>query len=763
MPFRRTALASLRLALSAALAASPLALAQAPKPPPVQEPTTIDAQSIEGVSDIEVSARGNAEIRRGDTVIFGDSLRFNRELGRVEGDGGVRLQDGVDRFFGPRMQYNTLDGTGFFEQPNFLLQRENEARGGAEKVEFLGKDKFRLFGAHYTTCSPGQEDWVLSARELELDYESDVGRATSPRLRFFDVPILGAPSASFPLENRRRSGVLAPYYAQSSQRGFEVGVPFYWNIAPEYDDTITPVVMAKRGTQLKNQFRYLNEKFTGELRLEYLPDDKEFHDSREGVSWQHSHTFFSRTPPGSLAATSLTANIDYNRVSDDRYFVDLASQVRQVTIGNLPQDGYVTYNGVAAGAPYSLQARVQRFQTLQDPLAPIVPPYARLPQLSFNGGYGNIGGFLDTAVPAEYVNFTHPTLVEGARVALNPSFSTPIVHPGWFFTPKVGLRYVNYNLTNNLTPGQEQSPSATIPWVSADTGLLFERPVNLFGQSRTQTLEPRLFYVYVPYRNQDAIPVFDTTLADLNYSQLFSENRFVGNDRLGDAKQVTIALTSRLLQGNGQEGLRATIAQRHYFQDERVGLTPTSTLRTTSDSDILASIGGRPSRAWAFDVSTQWGQQQQRTERFAVGARYTPEPAKVISGSYRFTRATETLAAVSQMDVSGQWPVSAGWYAVGRYNYSFLDGRLLDGLAGFERNAGCWVFRAVVQRVQAAQQVASTGFFFQLEFNGVGQIGTSDVVDLLKRNVSGYAVTNPLDDALRPPSLQRKLPFDMVY
>ena len=763
MPLRPATPLCRILAIGVAVVLTGTAIAQAPKKPAVQEPTTIDAENIEGVSDIEVTARGNAEIRRGDTAIFGDVLRFNREIGRAEGEGGVRLQDGADRFFGPRMQYNTLDGTGFFEQPTFLLQREKEARGSAERVEFLGKDKFSFFNARYTTCRPGQEDWVLTASELQLDYENDEGHAKSPRLRFFDVPIIGAPSASFPLENKRRSGLLAPYYSQSSQRGFEVGVPYYWNIAPEYDTTITPVYMTKRGTQLRDQTRYLNKDFTGELKLEYLPDDKIFGDTREGVSWQHTHTFFSRTQPGSLNGVSLTGNIDYNKVSDDRYFVDLASQVRQVTIGNLPQDAYLTYNGIVAGAPYSAQARVQRFQTLQDPLAPIVPPYARMPQLTFNGGYGNIGGFLDTTLPAEYVNFTHPTLIEGARVALNPTVATPIVTPGAFFTPKFGVRYVDYNLTNNVPFGQPTTPTASIPWFSADTGLLFERPVRLFGQDRTQTLEPRLFYVYAPYRNQDTIPVFDTALADLNYSQLFSENRFVGNDRFGDANQVTIALTTRFLQQSGQEGLRATIAQRHYFQDERVGLTPTSPLRTTRDSDVLASIGGRPSRVWAFDVTTQWGQEEQRPQRFSFATRYTPEPAKVINASYRFTRGTETVAGVSQIDVAAQWPIAAGWYGVGRYNYSFLDGRLLDGLAGFERNAGCWVFRAVVQKVQAAQQVSSTGFFFQLEFNGVGQIGTSDVVQLLTRNVAGYSVTNPVDDALRPPSLQRKLPFEQVY
>jgi LPS-assembly protein len=752
MPFRfATQRLRLKVFSVAFLLADP-AFAQAPGASAAGEPTTIDAESIEGVSDIEVTARGNAEIRRGDTALFGDVLRFNRETGRAEGEGGVRLQDGVDRFFGPRMQYNTLDGTGMFEQPSFLLQRDQEARGGAERVELLGKDKFRFFGARFTTCRPGQEDWVLTADELELDYENDEGRAISPRLRFFDVPILGAPSASFPLENRRRSGLLAPYYAQTSTRGFELALPFYWNIAPEYDATITPVSMTRRGLQLKNQLRYLNPKFSGEARFEYL-DDKEFGETRTGVSLQHLHNF----------SPHLTGNVNYNRVSDDLYLVDLSSQVRQVTVGNLPQDAYLNYANSVRGAPYSAQIRVQRYQTLQDPLAPIVPPYHRMPQITFGGSYGNLGGFLDTTLPAEYVRFEHPTLVQGARATLNPAFSAPIIAPGWFLTPKAGLRYVDYDLTDNLAPGQDRSPGAAIPWLSLDTGLLFERPVEVFGGGRTQTLEPRLFYAYVPYRSQDAMPVFDTALADLNFTQLFSENRFVGNDRFGDANQMTLALTSRLLGANGQEALRATIAQRYYYADERVGLTPSSPLRTSNDSDILASVGGRPSAAWAFDVTAQWGLDDGRVQRFSMATRHTPEPGKVVNGSYRFTRGTPDREAVSQIDLSAQWPVAAGWYGVARYNYSLLDGTLVDGLAGFERNAGCWVFRAVVQRVQAAQQVASTGFFFQLEFNGVGQIGTNDVVQLLSRNVAGYSVTNPRDEALAPPGLRQQLPFEQVY
>jgi LPS-assembly protein len=552
----------------------------------------------------------------------------------------------------------------------------------------------------------------------------------------------------FPLGDRRRSGVLTPYYAQTSSRGLELGIPYYWNIAPEYDATFTPVYMAKRGAQLKSQGRYLQRTYAGELRFEYLPDDKLAGESREGVSWQHTHNL----------GRSTLAQLDYNKVSDDRYFVDLSSQVKQVSVGNLPQDGNVTHNGAWGRAAYSLQARVQKFQTLQDPLAPIVPPYHRVPQVNFGAGYNDIAGLVDGALPVEYVRFSHPTLVEGARSSTNPTLAAPFLAPGWFVTPKAGLRAVGYSLTNNLAPGQTQSPHVSIPWASLDSGLVLERGTTSFGTGSAQTLEPRLFYVYVPYRNQDAFPIFDTALSDYNYAQLFTENRFVGGDRFGDANQLTAALSSRILLPNGQEAARATIAQRYYFADERVGLTPTSLLRTQSDSDILASLGIRPNRNWTFDVATQYNRREGQIERFNTAVSYRPEPAKVLNLSYRFDR-----NQIRQIDISTQWPLTPGWYAVGRYNYSFLDGVLLDGLAGFEYNAGCWVFRAVVQRIQAAAQTAATAFIFQIEFNGIGSIGTDEAVELLKRNVPGYSVTNPADARLTPPTARQPLPFTQVY
>jgi LPS-assembly protein len=713
-------------------------------------PTTIDAQSIEGVSELEVVARGKVELHRGDLSIFSDYLKFNQEFGRVEATGGVRLQRDGDRFFGPSLRYDTRIDSGELEKPTFVIERQQTSRGSADRMEFLGKDHLRMENATYTTCRADQEDWKLLVGTLDLDFNTEEGHAKNAKLRFLDTTIGYLPYASFPLEDQRKSGFLTPYYAQNTRRGLEFGIPFYWNIAPERDATFTTVFMSKRGEQLKTDFRYIDPRYKGELKVEYLPNDTAFGSSRTGVSLQHEQQF---TP-------QLRGVLDLNRVSDDAYFVDLSSQVRQVSVTNLQGDGYLTYGGSLAGFGYGATARVQRFQTLQDPLAPIVPPYDRVPQLSLSSSRSDIGGFADVSLPTEYVRFSHPTLVQGARSSFDPTISAPLLAPGWFLTPKLGLHYATYSLTRTVAP-QPDRQTVSIPWMSLDSGLVFDRPVHWFGGSYTQTFEPRAFYVRVPFRDQSQIPLFDTGLADFNYAQIFSENRFTGGDRFGDAKELTLAFTSRMLTGSGQELLRATLGQRFYFEDEQVGLTAASALRSYKHSDMLASVGGHIAHDWTFDATTQYDPRERVTQRYSASVRFAPEIAKVINLSYRFNR--DPTNPIRQVDLSGQWPVKPGWYAVGRYNYSFLDGRLLEGTGGIEYNAGCWVFRAVFQRLQAATQVASTGFFFQLELNGLGGIGTDETTNILRRSVPGYAITNPRDQSLVPPSLHPQLPFEQVF
>ena len=752
-------------ALLVLLGCAPLAWAQAPilqapmltkppapapaKPPKPATPTRIEAEKIDGVAELEVTARGKVEFQKEELTVYAEFLRYNQEFGRVEADGGVRLLRGVDRFFGPRLRYNTGNDTGVFEQANFIMHGENSTmRGHGERLEFLGKGRFRMAQGTFTTCEPGKEDWRFEAAEMEIDNDTSRGTVRDGRLKFFDYTILPVPYGTFSLDNQRKTGFLSPYYSNNTRRGFEVAAPFYWNIAPERDLTLTPGYMTKRGEQLKTEFRYIDRTYTGEVRFDYMPHDKVTETTRSAFSVLHQQQI---TP-------QLSGRIDYNKVSDSRYFVDLATQVRLVSQGILNQSGSLAYSGAVAGAPYYVTGLVQRWQTLQDPLAPITPPYARLPQINFGVVKADLGGRFDMAVPGEYVKFSHPTLVEGTRMSFNPTVSAPILAPGYFVTPKIGARYANYGLTNPAL-GQPSDQSVTVPWTSLDAGLVFDRGMNWFGQSATQTLEPRLFYVYAPFRNQNSIPTFDTGVADFNFAQIFSENRFAGGDRFGDANQVTLAATSRMLTPSGQEFLRGTLGQRYYFSDERVGLTPTSVLRTKNQSDLLASLGGRLAQNVTFDGTIQYNPQQTRSERYSVAARYAPEIAKVISASYRYNRES----AIRQMDVSGQWPVATGWYAVGRFNYSFADSRMLAAIAALEYNAGCWVFRGAYQRLQAATATTSSGVFFQIEFNGVGGLGSDEIVTLLKRNVPGYAVTNPTESRLVPQSMHPQLPFQQVF
>ncbi|MBM3385807.1 MAG: LPS-assembly protein LptD, partial [Betaproteobacteria bacterium] len=382
LPARLAALLILALGAQAAWAQAPAA---APRPAAAaapKGPTTIDAEKIDGISELEVSARGKVELKRDDVNVFSDFLRYNQESGRIEAEGGVRLERGPERYFGPRLRYDPGSGTGVFEQPSFIINRDQTARGGAERLEFLGRNRLLLHRAHYTSCAPGKEGWRIEAGELELDYDAEEGKARDMRLRFLDTTIFASPLASFPLENRRKSGFLTPYYSQSTRRGLELGVPFYWNIAPEYDLTLTPVHMSKRGEQLKSRLRYLDRDYTGQARLEYMAEDRELGRRRSGFSLQHQHRL---TP-------NLGGRLELNKVSDHLYFVDLASQVGAVSQATLQREGALNYNRLWRGVQLHLGGRVQRFQTLQDPLSPIVAPYDRLPQISFGAARSDLGG-----------------------------------------------------------------------------------------------------------------------------------------------------------------------------------------------------------------------------------------------------------------------------------------------------------------------------------------------------------------------------------
>jgi LPS-assembly protein len=451
-----------------------------------------------------------------------------------------------------------------------------------------------------------------------------------------------------------------------------------------------------------------------------LPNDSMTKTTRTGLNILHQQVLM----PGMLA------NLNINKVSDDRYFTDLSNRIAATSQTFLPREGSISYGY----GYYALYARVLSYQTLQDPLNPVVSPYRRLPQISANTWRLDVGGF-DLAAGGEFNRFTHPTLVNGDRLSFNTSISYPMLAPGGFVVPKLAWHSTAYALSNN-TAGSPDRVTRNLPIMSLDSGLTFEREIAYFGRDYTQTLEPRLYYLRVPARNQTDIPVFDTGLADFNFARIFSDNIYAGGDRIADANQATLAVTSRLLDPqSGRERLRVTLGQVFYFADQQVTL-PGEVARTNRSSDFLAAFSGEVLPKVTYDGTVQYDPSAQMIQRVSHAVRYSPEPGRTFSASYRYRR-----DFLEQVDIAGQWRFGGGWYGVGRYNYSIRDGRVVEALGGLEYDGDCWIGRIVLQRFATGSQRASTGIFFQLELNGLSRLG-SNPLELLRRNIPGYTRLN---------------------
>ncbi len=683
-----------------------------------ETPAIVEADRLTGQQDNRIEAAGNVTLRKDGQSIRADRLSYSQETQDLDAQGAVVLEQDGSTMSGPHLKLNLDTGIGIMEQPQFYL-KENDARGSANVMHIQDQQHFILDKATYTTCPAGNDDWLLKMNRLEIDRDRQIGIARHTRVEFMGVPILYTPWMDFPLNDQRKSGFLAPIYGATVNGGSELTLPYYWNIAPNRDATIAPRVMLKRGLMLNNEFRYLGASYGGEMQVDTLPNDAVAKRSRDRFSLKHNQAL----------AGGLNGYVNFNRVSDDAYFRDLANTVNATSQVNLMREGALGYN---AGW-WTAVARAQRFQTLQDPAAPIIAPYARLPQVTLNAQQHRSGANL--AFAGEYVDFSHPTLPNGRRVVLNPGISYPLLSdPAFYITPKVGLHSTYYEMGVNNT-GPLQNASRSLPILSVDSGVAFEREGNLFGSDYVHTLEPRAFYVYVPYKDQAQLPNFDSAQADFSFTQMFTENRFFGSDRIGDANQITLAATSRWLEQNsGVERLKVTLGERFSFKTPQVNLVAPAA--TTNKSDILLAVAGRVTDAWSLDSEVQFDPNQSHTQRYNIAARYRPEAGKTLNLGYRFIRNTSRLA-----DISAQWPLSSRWHVVGRWNYSLQDDRILEAIAGLEYNQSCWTMRLVAQRFATATQQYNTGIFVQLELNDLVKVG-ADPLSLLKQSVPGYTKLN---------------------
>ena len=726
-------------------------------------PAVIEADKMVGKANDQIEATGNATISQDGKSIRADTLLFNQHTHELDARGAVVLKQNGSTINGPHLMFNMDKNSGSMEQPQYYL-KDNAARGSADTLQIRDHLHYSLDNATYTTCPAGNQDWQLSTGLLDIDRERQVGIAHNALVEFKGVPILYSPWMDFPLNSQRMSGFLAPIFGGTSTGGSEITLPFYWNIAPNFDATIAPRAMTKRGLMLNNEFRYLEPGYHGELEVDVLPSDKITHSSRSYISLKHDQALTS----------NLNGYVNYSQAGDNNYFRDLGSTISATSQVNLLQEGGINYSG----GWWDAMARVQHYQTLQDPSAPIAVPYTRAPQLTLDTRQHYAGANVNFS--GEISNFIHPTLVNATRLVLNPSISYPLVNtPAYYVTPKVSLHSAYYSMGANNT-GASSSLSSTLPIFSIDSGVAFERNEKILDDNYIQTLEPRAFYVYVPYKDQSQLPNFDTVQADFSFAQMFMENRFFGNDRVGDANQLTLALTSRMLeQESGEERVKAMIGERFSFTSPRVNLNAPA---TTSNSDILLALSGHVNRQWSMDSELQFNPNQSQVQLYNISSSYRPEPGKVLNFGYRFSRGTSgalipggtsvtptgytTLNGITyptiggvpytliggipytvdtgglrQVDVSAQWPLFGRWHGVARWNYSLQDSRILDAIGGLEYNQDCWLLRLVAQRFATATLQSNTGFFVQLELNDFVKVG-SDPLDLLKQNVPGYTKLN---------------------
>lgn len=693
--------------------------APAPKAEAEEGPAVITAKKVTAKEGQAFEATGEAEIHKDDQSIRADHLLYVQPSNEVFADGAVKVQKSDTSVSGPSLKLNMDSQKGEMEQPSFALE-DSTMRGDAQKMRFEGKQNFVFESGSYTSCPAGNDDWLLRMSTLDLDRNTQTGTAYNALIEFMGVPFIYTPWMNFPLDDRRRSGLLGPVMGSTSKGGSEITIPLYWNIASNYDATFSPRFIEKRGTLLDTEFRYLGESYNGRILHGELPGDKLTQSDRYSSSLLHNQNF----------GGGLSGMLNLNDASDNTYFSDLSPVPAIAQQQFLVREGALMYG---AGW-WNTSIRAQSFQEL---IPGAIGNYRRLPQVNF-GAQRVLGGG-SFALNAEYTYFDHPTQVNATRSVLNPSVAYPLVNdPGYFITPKLGAHLSQYNISVNNPSGAESSYQSTVPIFSLDTGMTLEKDYTVLGGDYIQTVEPRLFYVKIPYVDQDTMPKFDTAPAVFSFMQMFTENRFIGNDRVGDADQVTAAMTTRLLDGDtGTEYLRVSVGERFSAIKPQVsGGFPTS---TTNQSDVLIGVAGRVSNTLRLDSLEQYNPNEDRTEMFYATLRYKPEAGKVFNLGYRYTYNADPALITKQVDASTQWPLFGRWRMVGEAKYSLLTNLATESLAGFEYYQDCWALRFVVQQFLTITGETSRAFFMQLELNDMIRVGT-DPLAALRQSVPGYTV-----------------------
>ncbi len=752
--------------LSGGALQGPASLRATPAVPPGTPATRPEDVPIDLVSDHasigadgHATLSGNVDVHQGDRRIQAKEIQYDRDNGSIQSTDHIDYQDPLVHVTGSTGKYSATGGGAFTDAQFHLTQRG--ARGTALQMRLTPQGVLDLRDVTFTNCPVGDDAWELRAREITLDTRNKIGTGHGAKIDFMGVPIIYLPWVSFPLSNDRKSGFLFPSIGSTSSGGLQLSVPYYWNIAPNVDFTFEPTEYSRRGLDLGGDLRFLTAAQHGELDWNFLPRDSNFCAPNAavgddcGASRSRVRLFDVAELPYDFRLT-----VNAENVSDTRYFEDFAQGPEGASTAFLERAATFSYRD----EHWRVDAQAQQYQTIDiDNVQLYERPYARVPRIVVDTDW-SYGESIVTryGFDSEVVNFRRSIDAPdsaGWRMDLMPRATLDLTGPGYFVRPGIAWRLTQYEL-DNLGPGlTDRSPSRRVPIASVDTGLVFARSTGSRDQ-RKLTLEPRLLYLYVPYRNQDQLPVFDTALPDLNPIQLFRLNRYVGADRISDANQLSVGVTSRLLDAsNGRQFLSVTLGQTYYFRTPRVVL-PNEAPATGDSSDIVAVVSLTAYDNWSAEVAAQWDPHVRTGERTSVNLQYKPAPDKVINLGYRYQRFQFVPgqfgqpgyeAGFDQVELSAAWPIKGHVNIFAREVVSVRDATELERFAGFEYRACCWRVRLGARRfVSKHDGSTDTGIWLQLELAGLAGVGTATDA-FLTEEIRGYMPPEAPNSRLQAP------------
>lgn len=709
-------------------------------------PTDVTADFSEAFEGEVLNFAGNVDLVRADQHLLADKASYDTVAATMDAQGNVVYREGSLAFAADTAMMN-LNTSEARMRKTLFMTGDGPLRGSAGVIYRDNEYLSRFNETAFTSCAPGNQDWVMHAARLKIDRESGQGAAKDLWMEYKGVPVFYTPYISFPTDNRRLSGFLAPNWGSTQRSGFYGSAPFYWNIAPNVDTVITPRYFSNRGPMLANKLRYLTETSKGSFGFEYMPDDQELSKPRYSFSLKDTSTF---TP-------HLNSMLNLNLVSDTNYFTDLNTALGFNRSSFLPSTAALNYGDSGLGMNVSLQ----HYQSVDPTYSKSAVPYDVLPRLSMNLNHTYSGSTpVKVQMDSQYANFHHNVLVNGQRLMLQPSVSLPFESTAGFFIPKVSVQTTQYELSNQTLAGQPSSINRTLPILSLDSGLAFEKAINFGDSAYNNIIEPRIFYLYIPRKNQSEIPIFDTSAYDINFNSLFRENIYSGYDRLQDANQVTLAATNRYVNTKtGLEPLKTSFGTVLYFQDRTVTL-PGVTKLVSNTSNYVGEVSGQVDENLSYETGAQWNTEQNSLASGRAILKFRKQPNQLLDIGYRYRNAsanpyilptlvpgsTAAQANISLTDVSFRWPIFGQWYAMGRWQYSLNFDKTLESFIGLEKENCCWRFRLIGRRFingattnsyVAANVAPQTAFFVELELKGLSGIG-DDVDSFLQTVLNGY-------------------------